>query len=137
MTALVQDGLARLDLESSEAVAQVNDPREKLRALGVAYIRFAVAHPAQFRIMFRPELSHPPAVSDLEHGPVFGVLMKVVDELGASHTLAHDRLTTAITAWSLVHGLAALLVDGPLQPLAQDRQQVDQLAQAVTAQLLI
>ncbi|THF66718.1 WHG domain-containing protein [Deinococcus sp. Arct2-2] len=87
VTALVQDGLTQLDRASSEAVAQVEDPRDQLRALGLAYIRFAVAHPAQFRIMFRPELSHPPAVSDLEHGPVFDVLMTVVDELSTSHLI--------------------------------------------------
>ena len=103
----------------------------------MAYVRFAVTHPAEFRIMFRPELSRAPPVDALEYGPVFGLLMAVVDEVRGGTGAEPDRLTTAISAWSLVHGLAALLVDGPLQPLAQNPDQIEPLARAVTARLLM
>lgn len=31
------------------------DPRRRLRQLGVAYVRFALAYPSHLRIMFGPE----------------------------------------------------------------------------------
>lgn len=41
---------------------------------------YAVGYPAEFRIMFRPELALLPVVPDPATAPVFGVLIQVVRE---------------------------------------------------------
>ena len=48
-----------------------------------------------------------------------------------------DDGVTAITAWSLVHGLAALLIDGPLASLTADRKRIYTLAVTITNRLEI
>lgn len=51
--------------------------------------------------------------------PVYGVLLEVIDGLHGEGT-GGDPQTAAIAAWSLVHGLAALLIDRPLHALCSD-----------------
>ena len=80
------------------------------RELGEAYVRFALAHPQRFRLMFGgllalenyPELR---AQAEATHGR----LTSAFAELGAEAKFA------AAAAWSLVHGLAYLILDGHLE----------------------
>jgi AcrR family transcriptional regulator len=77
------------------------------RELGEAYVRFALAHPQRFRLMFGGQVA-------LDKYP----------ELHAQAQATHERLTAAFAglgaeakfaaaaAWSLVHGLAHLILDG-------------------------
>lgn len=136
VAALAEQGLAELDQAAEAALEGISDPHEQLRALGVAYVLYAVDHPAEFRLMFRPELSGHLESKDPLSTPVFRVLMRVVDAGRAAASITDEaRTTTAITAWSLAHGLAALLVDGPLAALRSDREQVHTLAVAVINRL--
>jgi hypothetical protein len=57
-----------------------------------------------------------------------------VDELVATGVLAPERRAfTDVSAWAAVHGLAVLLLDGPLAELGPDEQQaaVDRLLDLV------
>jgi AcrR family transcriptional regulator len=92
-----------------------------LRATGRAYIRFAITEPGLFRTAFaRPELHGDPLVGDPGtpgHGPL-GLLSRSLDRLLASGALAPERRPGAeVTAWSAVHGLSMLLLEGPLRGL--------------------
>lgn len=136
VAALARQELEDLDRAAEAALAGIDDPREQLRALGVAYVMYAVERPAEFRLMFRPELGAPFGMKDPATTPVFRLLIRVVAACRAAAGLAEaDQSITAITAWSLVHGLAALLIDGPLFALAADRERVHALAVAVTSRL--
>ena len=128
---MVQDSLTQLDQISQQA-SQSQKPQEQLEAIGQAYVLFAVQHPARFRLMFRAEIRSPLEFSDPAQAPVFRVLLQVIEGFGLPKA---KRFNAAITAWSLVHGLATLLVDGPLQNLSSDPKQVRQLSQQITAQL--
>jgi AcrR family transcriptional regulator len=105
------------------------DPRteavRKLRALGRAYIDFAMADPGLFRTAFcRPD-SGPADITDrLAASRPYQMLSSVLDELTACGLLVPDRRPlTEVAVWSSVHGLATLLLDGPLAPLsAQQRE---------------
>jgi AcrR family transcriptional regulator len=98
-------------------VNRTNDPRKRLRAVGTAYIDFAIAEPGLFRTAFT---SHPATTGqDPAHTPVgadpFEVLGQVLDEAQAAGLLdARRRPGAEVAAWSAVHGLAGLLLDGPL-----------------------
>ncbi|MBC8075532.1 MAG: TetR/AcrR family transcriptional regulator [Chloroflexales bacterium] len=134
--ALAYQSLAELDQVSAAAIVGIHAPREQLRAIGVAYVLYAVDHPAEFRLMFRPEMGAPFDFADPAAAPVFRILIEVVDACRAEAGVSDDgRDAAAISAWSLVHGLAALLVDGPLASLATDHDRVHALAISVTNRL--
>jgi AcrR family transcriptional regulator len=130
--ALAQRSLETLDHLSREAVQDKTTPTEKLHAVGLAYVTYAVGHPAEFRLMFRPEMGSPLEFPDPKTAPVFRVLLSVIATSSANE---QQQLTTAISAWSLVHGLAVLLIDGPLHGFTRDQEQLRQLTKAVTARI--
>jgi AcrR family transcriptional regulator len=93
-------------------VNRSNDPRKRLRAVGTAYIDFAMSEPGLFRTAFT---SHPATSGEPTDADPFGVLGQVLDEAQAAGLLeARRRPGAEIAAWSAVHGLACLLLDGPL-----------------------
>jgi AcrR family transcriptional regulator len=97
--------------------------RGRLRAVGTGYLRFALAEPGLFRTAFAvPEaVRGPGSVSgpgDSGLGP-FELLAAALDGLVAAGALPPERRAGAeFLAWSAVHGLAMLALDGPLRELA-------------------
>lgn len=139
LCALAQDALGALDAALAAADAAQSDPAERLRAQGVAYVLFAVDHPERFRVAFRPDLCDP-------FGHVVGADGTLPEDaiafrhlVGAVRALTPDsarHAALAVAAWSVVHGLASLLIDGPLRPLTADRDRVRVLAEAAVAQFV-
>lgn len=135
VTALARQHLDELDGLFRAVVRQVEEPQAQLCELGMVYVLYAIEHPAAFRLMFRPEKGTPFG-ADPAAEAVFGVLYEVVKACRAhSAALTANHEHAAIAAWSLVHGLAALLLDGPLAPLAADRERVRGLIVACTQRL--
>jgi AcrR family transcriptional regulator len=110
-------------------------PADGLRAMAHAYLAFARDHRPWFDVMFRPELvgEHLAQLADHGSGSFRILLDQVTDcfEPGISQT---ELLGFAVSAWATVHGLAQLLVDGPLESLQLGSS--DALTDAVTATLL-
>lgn len=110
---LVADGFTEL----TRRLARANDraPRLGRRAAlveaGLAYVGFALEHPGVFRIMFRPEL-----VDLCRFAAASEAGDRAYGELGRLVRLVHDEDAPALASmhWSLVHGLACLIVDGGL-----------------------
>ncbi|OBB95112.1 TetR/AcrR family transcriptional regulator [Mycobacterium sp. 852002-40037_SCH5390672] len=107
---------SELAAQMRRRVDRSNDPRKRLRAVGTAYIDFAISEPGLFRTAFT---SHPATSPDAEHTTAgaepFDVLGQVLDEVKAAGLLDAGRRPGAeVAAWSAVHGLAGLLLDGPL-----------------------
>jgi AcrR family transcriptional regulator len=103
-----------LAVQMRRRVNRAKDPRRRLRAVGTAYIDFALAEPGLFRTAFT---SHPATSQDDDDRATdpFDVLGQVLDEAQAAGLLDPQRRPGAeIAAWSAVHGLAGLLLDGPL-----------------------
>ena len=81
------------------------------REMGEAYVRFALAHPQRFRLMFGGQLElarHADLRAQAE--ATHARLRAAFAALGAEAKFA------AAAAWSLVHGLAYLILDGHLEP---------------------
>jgi AcrR family transcriptional regulator len=74
---------------------------------GVAYVRFALAHPERFRLMFGGQIAYDrhPELRKQADAAYVG-LEKSFAQLGDEARFA------AAATWSLVHGLAQLLLDG-------------------------
>jgi AcrR family transcriptional regulator len=91
------------------------DPLDALRRIGVAYVVFAFEHRTQFKMMFRPELTGIAKLDDVS--PASGAYDVLVDGVAAAFAaglLQGEPETVVLASWSIVHGLAALIVDGPL-----------------------
>jgi AcrR family transcriptional regulator len=87
-------------------------------AVGHAYVEFSVQHPAHFRVMFGPWCQREQVVA-LEGRTPYEILVETLDSLVTCGALAPAKRAGAeVAAWSAVHGLAALVVDGVL-PLSK------------------
>jgi AcrR family transcriptional regulator len=93
------------------------DPRAALLAQGLAYIAFARARPALFRLMFVDQLGQVKPAGE-ENG-AYDILARRVVALAPN-----DADSAALACWSIVHGLATLVLDGRLAGLdpAQERR---------------
>lgn len=123
LTALSDDGFCLLAAALTAAHAAAATPGEALEAILNAYMEFAKANPAYFRLMFRPELKQPhKSESGADAGEAaFAVLADTVGEcLAAKVVRAVDADVLAITLWSLVHGYASLWLDGQLDGRTDD-----------------
>lgn len=86
-------------------------------AQGRAYVAFAMANPSHYRVMFGGFVSKAGCDPDLRTtaGAAFAVLVDAIAELQAQGRVrAGDPQALAIFAWSAVHGLATLVIDGQL-----------------------
>jgi AcrR family transcriptional regulator len=91
-------------------------PRERLRALGAAYVGFAEAEPGLFRTAFchgaRELAVGPEALAEYR---AFRIVSSALDALLAAGLMAPARRPGAeFPAWAALHGLALLTIDGPL-----------------------
>ncbi len=118
------DALAEAMRASLDRGPRLSDPAQeairRFRALGSAYLEFALTDPGLFRTAFsRPggPVADLPGRMHAEQGP-YAILSGVLDELEASGVVeASRRPGLEIAAWAVVHGLATLLLDGPLAGL--------------------
>ena len=119
LTELAASGFVRLR-ETAEAEAQHAEPSDYVRALGRGYVRFARSHPGIFLLMFRSERLDWSLPSLSAAGPAaFEVLSRQeTGHLGGSAN-AFERLIAASARWSLMHGLATLIVDGRLGAMTE------------------
>ena len=94
--------------------------RASVRAVGTGYLRFAVAETGLFRTAFGPSRQLIQATPELPTAGDSGLnpyelLGAALDELVAAGVMPPGRRPGAeFLAWSAVHGLAVLVVDGPL-----------------------
>ena len=108
--ALAAQGFAQMTelLES----APTNE-RGKLTPAGEAYIAFARANPGLYRLMFGDGL-HSGSDANVEVRAMRRRAYKVVAESLQKRLPANQVPIAALFLWSLVHGLALLLIDGQL-----------------------
>jgi AcrR family transcriptional regulator len=124
--AIAEQGFVMLGDQIARATAIDEPAWAKMDACGRAYVEFACTHPAHFRVMFRPELV------DLENCPgakaegdrAFNVIVEVMHEAVRSGLPAVPSEEALVTmAWALAHGLACLILDGPLAAKLPDAAQ--------------
>jgi AcrR family transcriptional regulator len=91
----------------------------RLRALGVGYLRFAQEEPGLFRTAFcRRDARSDDQWTAMLTAPGFVALTTTLDDMVRYGVLdAQHRAGAEMVAWTTVHGLAMLLLDGPLGAL--------------------
>ncbi|WP_150307182.1 TetR/AcrR family transcriptional regulator [Planctomonas psychrotolerans] len=128
----MEDELASATAAAERAVG-TEDPaalaaelaRAHLRAVGSGYLRFARSEPGLFRAAFSVPRVLDRADSSAKAGrggrTPFQLLTIALDEhVEAGILPAERRAHTEFLAWSAVHGLATLMIDGPLRGLPHE-----------------
>ena len=101
---------------------QIEIARQRLRAVGTGYIAFAREEPGLFRTAFSvpDNLQHAadPAKAGRTGLTPFQLVGAALDGLVRVGVLSPERRVNAeFLAWSAVHGLGMLVIDGPLRGL--------------------
>jgi AcrR family transcriptional regulator len=135
LAGVAEQGFSMLAALMAEVRALVKDPRRQFQELGVAYVQFALTHPSHLRVMFGPEIQDKSAHPSLKVAAerAFGLLVSTISEgQRAGHVRRGDAEELAVAAWSLVHGLSALIIDGQLRGRVQNARDARMLATRVT-----
>ena len=88
----------------------------RLRAMALAYVRFAAEHPAHFEVMFSWSPEHPARPSPAGER-AFGILEHTIREGQQSGDVGPgDSVTIARVVWAQVHGVSILRLAPDLSP---------------------
>lgn len=118
LAAVGREGFRMLRLTLTEAWELNGRGREGFEAMGIAYVRFAVDHPSHYRVMFGGfiESCAKDAAFIDEATAAFQVLVEsLLEQQRAGMVRNDDPLLLARMIWSLVHGIAMLVIDGQLR----------------------
>jgi AcrR family transcriptional regulator len=123
--------LGQLMIERADLVAApdpIERARARLQAIGRAYIDFARSEPGWFRTAFSSARAHPTERPPPEREPdgaedpknPYVLLNARLDELvDVGAVTPETRHGAEYAAWSAVHGISSLLLDGPLRDLPE------------------
>ena len=116
LAAVAANGFLGLAETMRRFAGEAAEPGDRLLDIGRGYLAFALDRSALFRLMFGPEITDKAAHPELRAAAneAFAVLAgETAPRTRKAGAGASDR---AIAAWSLVHGLATLLIDGQVRP---------------------
>ena len=100
-----------------QSIAQIQDPVEKLRRTGLAYVDFGLTHPNHYRLMFmtpKPAAQHPDEVRLQKGNPeedAYAFLRMIVLDCiaqGKFRAELTDAESVSQILWAGVHGLVSL-----------------------------
>lgn len=118
LAAVGREGFGMLRLALAEAWERHGRGRPGFEAMGLAYVRFAVTHPAHYRVMFGGFLESSGRDAELvtEAKAAFQVLVdSLVEQQQQGLVRPDDPQLLARFIWALVHGIAMLAIDGQLR----------------------
>ena len=136
LVAVAVQGFERLR-RRLESIAVADSPSrvDRLLRMGEEYVRFALEHPAHYRLMWGKEAIARQEEPELREaaGALLEHLVGVIESHQESGEIAPgDPRGRAYVAWSAVHGLASLLIEGQIDP----KVDVDRLIRRTTETLL-
>jgi len=118
VAAVAEEGFRMLTSRMrDEIAARGGDVLSRLRAAAEGYVAFAVAQPATFRTIFGGAVcgeDQPPPPGLKEAGEeAYHVLRDlIVEGIERSRLRAEEPDRLALAAWSMVHGLSMLIIEG-------------------------
>lgn len=126
--ALCEVGGERLNAAFEEAMSHTPGGRAAFNAMGRAYVRFALANPSLFRMM----MTYPALASSRNAGaPLWEARLRMVsralEDVLPKDAPAEMRRIRQLQAWSIVHGLAMLMLDGQVPA---DEAVIDQVVES-------
>lgn len=114
LAAIAALGFRRLFEFRMEALKDKRDPRERLMTVMLAYVEFAMAHPALFHLMHGPEIPDKTKFPELNEAATrsYSILETAVADflLAGEGSMERSREAT-LAAWTACHGLATILIN--------------------------
>lgn len=146
LVAMAADGFEHLAAAMEAAADGLAPGPARLEAVGQAYLRFALDHPAHVQVMFGPEVGgmkvRPPelrAPGDRARRLLDGTIEALAGLPPRARGTPRDPFVEAHTfaTWALLHGAARLWIDGPLRASMErrgaGRARFEELAHAAIA----
>lgn len=117
---LIDAAVAQVFEYVDAAMAAVDDPEQspitRLRAQGLAYVRFALDNPEQYRLAFLGS-NEPGAVDHvLSSGAVMRFTQTVKEAMESGVITPGDPLPIVLELWAAAHGIASLIIAKPYLP---------------------
>ena len=124
---IVEDCFTEFDQETAKRTPPA-DPVEALRWAADGYLRYGVAHPTHYRLMFqqRPARPSPAGLASYDR------LRRLVTAIAAAGRLVPPVEDATAAFWCTVHGVTSLVIAGFLEP---DAPSVALVRDAMIAQL--
>ncbi len=125
--ALHQEGFLAL-MGKMQILESVEDPLERLKAMGKIYIAFAKENPDMYDLMFIKEapidhILHNEEENWTEGKHTFGFLRNTVEEcIQKGHFQGHDLDALTYMIWSIVHGMVSLRICGRCEAIYFENQ---------------
>ena len=119
LAAVAREGFQAFSRDLSQAWTAAGGGRDGFRAMGAAYVKFAITNPSHYRVMFGAfkDLCERDAELAADAQASFQVLLDAVVMLQQGGLLRGDPpQTVAQYIWATVHGVAMLAIDGQLGP---------------------
>ncbi len=112
-----------------EASADAEGRGQGFLGVGVAYLRFAMEHPGEFRMIFRDELlngNDPHYIAQMQR------LAAMLSGTGSTVEAGNPLPPGAILAWSATHGLASLYLEGTLRDDLTKGRELEQMTEVLS-----
>jgi len=119
LAAVAREGFRMLRIELEGAWEGGGRGRAGFEAMGHAYVRFALAQPSHYRVMFGSGLERNVADPELaEEGTraFLALVNALVEQQRQGLIRPDDPEQLAHFIWSLVHGISMLAIDGAFRP---------------------
>jgi len=115
LDAIATQGFAALTAGMRARMAKKSDPAGRLDASGVGYVVFAVENPTLFQLMFSGDgrRSFGDTALTAARDSAYGVLQAAVADTSVDGTA---NPLVCLRLWSLVHGIAKLIVERSIKP---------------------
>ena len=130
--AVAHQGWSKLHEVIAKARADAASPEEALSNIGVAYVAFARANPALYRVMYdgiRDQEAMPDHVKNGDSG--YNEVEQAIIEAGADAADEMAVQLATVAAWCTAHGVAEMIGLKQFEPLKQALGGEDALARAL------
>lgn len=114
MGAIASRGFEMLAEAQADAMEGL-EPQAAFAASGRAYVRFAIAKPSLFRMIFSCAVNQTHPFETPPDDSAAGLLIQNIAVLLGPEASEEVRVVAAMRAWALVHGLAMLILDGQVR----------------------
>ena len=137
LATVAEQGFRDLHADLAAAADATPEPRARVIELGRAYVRWAVAHPDHYQVMFGAEdVKANNTALAVAAEQAFGDLLDAITRCQEAAIVGgQDPREIAGPLWSLVHGVASLAIGGELRAVGI-QQDPEAMIAGVVAQLL-
>jgi AcrR family transcriptional regulator len=105
----------------------ITEPMQRLRAYGLAYVRFAVSHPQHYRIAAMDPCPRPDVDTVLADGAFQHFAAVVRECMDAGLFTAGDPMRVTLELWAAAHGIASLMIAKPFLPWGDPEEVADRV----------